>query len=111
LTGKNFEHQLGGFLLSCRVDELSPDTIKYYSYTLGAFIKFFHELGIHRAQDVTPHHIRLFLLSLQETNIPISVHAYYRAVRRFFNWLIAEGLLGKSPMSNIRPPRHNTGKR
>lgn len=111
LTGKSFEHQLGGFLLSCKVDELSPDTIKYYSYTLGAFIKFSYELGVHRAQDVTTHHIRLFILSLQETNIPISVHAYYRAVRRFFNWLIAEGLLDKSPMVNIRPPRIAKRKR
>jgi len=111
LTGKNFEHQLGGFLLSCKVDELSPYTIKYYSYTLGVFIKFSYKLGVLRAQDVTSQHIRLFILSLQETNISISVHAYYRAVRRLFNWLIAEGLLEKSPMVNIRPPRIAKRKR
>lgn len=97
--------QLNAFLLSCKVDELSPATLSYYRYTIGACVKFCYSLQLTDAQHITAHHIRLFLLKLQERNKPRSVHDYYRAVKRFFNWLIDEGVLEKSPMATIRPPR------
>jgi integrase/recombinase XerC/integrase/recombinase XerD len=42
---------------------------------------------------------------LQETNKPVSVHCYFRAVRRFFNWSMVEKIIEVNPMSVIRPPR------
>ena len=50
--------------------------------------------------------IRLFLLSLQERNLSSStVNTYYRVLHSFFSWLVNEGLLSRSPMQNIKPPR------
>jgi len=49
--------------------------------------------------------IRLFLLKLRETNSPISVGDYYKAIQRFFNWLKDEQLIVKTPMQNIKPPK------
>jgi len=58
------------------------------------------------AGSLTASHVRLFLLSLQNKGIaPASVNAYYRALNTFFNWLETEGLLDKSPMQTIKPPR------
>jgi len=36
---------------------------------------------------------------------PARNHAYHRTFRAFFNWMVREGYLEKSPMTNIRPPK------
>ena len=90
---KDIQGQFQAFLLSCKVDELSTATIKYYAYMLGAFVDFCTSNNIKSAKNVNSTHIRMFLLKLQETNKPVSVHSYYRAIKRFFNWLVNEKLL------------------
>lgn len=95
--------QFQGFLLSCRVDGLSPFTLKAYEYQIGKFIRFCSNIGA-RA-PIEAQHIRLFLLKLKETNNPTSVGDYYKAIKRFFNWMVDEQLIEKSPMLNIKPPR------
>lgn len=104
-TSKNLATQLETFLLSCRVDELSPATIKNYQYQLRRFVSFCIKLSQDDAHYITSHHVRHFLLSLQETNNPTSIGDYYKTLKRFFNWLIAEGILSDTPMHNIKPPR------
>jgi len=101
----DLEGQLKAFLLSCRVDELSPHTIADYSQKIGAFVRHCRELEITQPQAVTAHHIRMFLLKLQQSCNAHSLRDYYGVVKRFFNWLIAEGVLKSSPMAPIRPPR------
>jgi len=104
--------QLSAFLLSCKVDGLSPATLRNYRYQLGAFIKFCLEANQTDAHCITAHHIRLFLQKLQETNNPISVSDYYKAIKRFFNWLIEEGIFeGASPLQNIKLGRLPKSKR
>ena len=107
------------FLLSCRVDGLSPATLQNYKYQLGKFVRFCNSLvrtsgaiappdaqeKVGVATPIEAHQIRLFLLNLRETNCPTSVGDYYKSMRRFFNWLVDEGLIEKSPMQNIKPPR------
>jgi site-specific recombinase XerD len=102
---KNLESQLDVFLLSCRVDGLSIATLRNYSYQLGQFVAFCFQAGLKDAHDITTHHVRAFLLSLQEKNNPISVHDYYGSINRFFNWMVEEGILPQNPMRNIKPPR------
>lgn len=97
--------QLNAFILSCQVDGLSPATLKNYRYQLDRFVSFCIKLNQDDAHYITSHHLRLFLARLQETNSPVSVRDYYKAINRFFNWLVAEGLLDKSPAQNIKPPR------
>jgi len=45
------------------------------------------------------------LLQLQETNNLVSVSDYYRAIKRFFNWLMEEGVLESNTMASIHPPK------
>jgi len=96
---------LKAFLLSCKVDELSPATIKDYDQKIGAFVNHCSELKISRPGDVHVSHVRLFLLNLQQRCNPNSVHDYYGCVKRFFNWLVSEGILQANPMANMRSPR------
>jgi integrase/recombinase XerC/integrase/recombinase XerD len=97
--------QLRIFLLSCKVNELSPRTIDDYSQKVGAFVLFCQSQGAKEPQEVTPNHVRVFLLVLRERIQPSSVHDYYGCVNRFCNWLVSEGILEHSPMERMKPPR------
>jgi site-specific recombinase XerD len=105
IISKDLAGQFDVFLLACKVNGLSLATLKNYQYQLGQFIKFCFRADLNDAHRITAHHVRSFLLSLQENNNPVSIHDYYAAVKRFFNWLVEEGIILKSPMSNIKPPR------
>lgn len=98
----SLEGNLQAFILSCRVDGLSPRTIEYYQDKVSRFVK---SVDVIDPLKVTTHHVRLFLLELKETNNPVSIYDFYRALKRFFNWLVAEEMLVKSPMQSMRPPR------
>ena len=97
--------QLKIFLLTCKVNELSPRTIADYEQKAGAFVAFCYSQGAKEPQDITPNHIRVFLLVLRERLKPSSVHDYYGAICRFFNWLVEEEVLEHSPFEKMRPPR------
>lgn len=97
--------QLRIFLLSCKVNELSPRTIEDYAQKVGAFVSFCISQGVKEPGDVTPNHVRIFLLVLRERIKPSSVHDYYGCVNRFFNWLMGEEILEHSPMAKMHPPR------
>jgi len=104
-VSKSLDRQLEVFILSCRVSGLSPATLSNYSYQLGRFMTFCNQSGLADGHDITAHHVRAYLLSLQERMGPVSVQDYYKTVNRFFNWMIEEGILAQSPMRNIKPPR------
>ncbi len=93
------------FLLSCKVQGLSPDTIRAYRGLVGYFIRFIEQGGVTHPAQVAPDHIRLFLLKQQETCNSISIRTYYRHIKRFFNWLVEERALTVSPMAVIKPPK------
>jgi len=97
--------QLKLFLLTCKVNGLSPRSLEDYQDKIGRFVAFCKAQGINEPKDVTPQHIKLFLLSLQQRLKPSSVHGYYAAVHRLMNWLVEEGVLQKSPMERMKPPK------
>lgn len=102
---KGLPRQVDAFLLSCKVEGLAPATLKNYQYQLGVFVKYCYQIDLTPGGEVTTQQIRLFLLNLQQTNNPVSVGDYYKTIKRFFNWLIEEGIMEQSPMQNIKPPR------
>jgi len=105
LTASNgIKSQLQLFLISGKIEGLAPATLKYYDYTLNAFLAFCHLQKVVEVGSITRSHIRLFLWQLQEHNNPVSVLAYFKAVRRFTNWLLEEGAIKESPMTLVKPP-------
>lgn len=107
-TSDSLISQLKSFLLSCRVEGLSPTTLKNYGYHLRSFATFCLEVNQTDVKHITSQHIRLFLIKLQEHNNAVSVGNYYKTIKRFFNWLIAEGLLKNHPMQNIKLPKRES---
>jgi integrase/recombinase XerC len=93
------------FLLSCKVDGLSPASLRDYNQKIGLFVSFCTDVGINKPKQLDAAGIRTFLAKLQETNSQISVADYYRCVKRFLNWMVEERVLKGNPMDVIRPPK------
>jgi integrase/recombinase XerC len=104
-TSSSIEKQAKVFLIACKVNGLSPNTLRDYAYKLNRFNSFCLELKVHDVKKFTVNHARLFILRLQETNQPVSVGDYFRCLHRFFSWLVNEEVLKENPISRARPPR------
>jgi len=97
---------LGHFLLAKKVEGRSPRTLEWYQEALEAFERFCRGQGfVLDPTKVTPLHIRMWLAHIQDTGVSKStVNSRFRTLRAFFNWCVAEGIVDRSPMSNIRTP-------
>jgi len=98
---------LKNYLIACKVEGKSPATIMIYHRVISYFIDYSLRCGLpQKAGTISANDIRLFLLDLQQKKLaPATVNAYYRAMNTFFNWLVNEGYIEKSPMLNIKPPK------
>jgi site-specific recombinase XerD len=63
--------------------------------------------GTCKAVDaVKANHLRAFLVHLEETDHNAGGrHQYYRTLKAFFRWLLAEGIIENNPMERIKPPK------
>jgi site-specific recombinase XerD len=116
----SISYYIEGFLLKQRSQRSSPETIKYYQQKLGRFTWFIdHEGYPPSITELTPNHIRAFLVYLQEqdtnrwgsdapnANRPLSawgIHGFARAVRAFFHWACNEGDI-PNPFDKIEMPK------
>ncbi len=75
--------------------EVSPGTEQFYRIKLGCFLSKVN------ADKATRQDIETFLLQFDN---PGNRHAYYRAIRTFYNWR-EETFELPSPMRNIKAPR------
>jgi len=83
------------FLQSRQAMEVSPGTLSFYRVKLGRFLP---ELD---ADTAKRQDIEAFLLQFKN---PGNRHAYYRAVRTFYNWR-AETFGLPSPMKHMKAPK------
>lgn len=93
------------FILDKRAANLSPDTIGWYRRMLSRLLRFLAEQGVSEVSEVAITHLRAFVVSLQTAGLgPHSVHTYAGALRIFFNWLVAEEVIGSSPAARLKSP-------
>lgn len=99
--------ELDGFILSRRVEDCSPETLKSYSHRIGQFFRYIlMESGVCSVGDMNRSHIERYLLYLRAKGCsPHYIHANFRSLRSFFNWCIEEEFINESPMRNMKPPR------
>jgi len=93
------------FMLHQRTSRNSPRTLEYYDWTLNRFKAFLTGQSLSNVTDVDSGTLRLFMVSLEETMKPNSVHAIMRAVRALFKFLEREELVDRNPMMKIRMPK------
>ncbi len=96
---------LQAFLLTCKVDGLSPATLRDYRQKIGVFVTFCKGLGVKNPKRLTDSDVRAFLARLRDTVSPITVSDYYRCAKRFLNWMVEVRVIKQNPMAAIRPPK------
>lgn len=121
ISGDELGLLLEAFYDDCEVARLSKQTIdRYYKVYLPKFHWWIHETE--RPLDParhTPDDIRAYLRYIQGSPnrwnseywtaqkkiTPGGLDAYYRTLRRFYNWLVEQEYIDRSPMDKVRKPR------
>ena len=94
------------FLLDRQARNASPGSLTFYRQKLTPFLDYLEAQSITDPDQATAKQVRYFLVALQETGHTAGgQHAYFRAIRAFFNWLEQEGEIESNPMARIKPPK------
>jgi len=100
------------FLRALRAENASPRTIETYSEAARQFVDFCTAFGYTlNPLEVTPEQVRAFINHLRDEPLPSgrprtasTVHNRFRALKRFFGWMVDEGEIQQSPMTRIAIP-------
>lgn len=100
------------WILSMTAAALRPATITAYKASLKMFAEWCLTRGIGDPTHVTKLDLELYFdHRLTRTtrrggkHSPRSVHREYRNLRVFYNWLVSEEEIERSPMAAVRPPK------
>jgi len=100
---------IDSFLMNCKARNLSKNTIKFYRDYLVSFAKYAEVQSISNVQDIDPDFIRSYILMFSEDHNPGGVHAAYRSIRAFLNWVEKEEMMPvdwKNPIKKVNPPKY-----
>ena len=76
------------FVLDQKAQGHTPRTQDFYRWTLRPFIDWLTGADVARLAEVTPTHIRTYLVSLRERSLSgFTVHGAARSIRAFFQFL------------------------
>ena len=106
-----WDQLIDAFLFAERAIGISKATYALYVSRLRIFRDFHFKTNrpCRSPLDCTPECIQSFFVYLTQNNRKlITVHAYYRELRTFFNWICGIGLRQDNPMDRIKPPKPET---
>ena len=105
-VGTPLDAAMQGFLLDREAARCTPKTLEHYTYTVGTFAAWLKARGVIAVGQVTAHHIRAYLVSLQHRGLKDTTqHAHARGIRAWLNWLVLEEDIGVSPMRKVAMPK------
>lgn len=94
------------FMLECEARRFTQATQIHYKSRVGAFVAFCNAETCNTLQDITPTLVRRFMVSLQAKGLAAyTQHAYYRAIRAWLNFCVAEEMLTTSPLAKVKAPK------
>lgn len=96
---------LQSFRRHLRAVNLSPATIYAYSGAVEQLATFLAEHGMPcDVAKIRREHVEAFIADILTRRKPATAHQRYRGCQAFFKWLVEEGEVKTSPMTNMRPP-------
>lgn len=99
---------LDSFILDCEARSLRPSTIESYRMYNLWFLEFAGDKGILRVEDITAPIVRAYLVHLQGRGWKqTSIASAYRMIRVFFNFLVRDDVLTRSPMAKVAIPKQD----
>lgn len=94
------------FITSKEAARCTARTVALYRWTLERFITWLSEHGVHDAQSITAHHVRLFIATLSGQELKASyVHIYARTIKTWLRFLHAEDLIDAEVITRLPLPR------
>ena len=100
------------FLVDRTAQQLAARTLQYYRSEIQWFLTWLEEERIDDLRDVTPDHLRRWLVALGTHRSAGGVHANYRALRAFLRWAWEEyepvnvdGDLLANPIERVKAPK------
>jgi site-specific recombinase XerD len=105
VTSDEIEAYVAEFLMASRARQLSGHTITSYADGLGQLVQFLHEQSITTIEDIDRPVIEKWLIRISESHAPGTVTTRFRTARRFFNWLVLEEEIDRSPMATMSEPK------
>ena len=102
------QHQLllDSFLRALRAENLAPKTLVTYGESIRQFGRYLGEKGMPTdVSKITREYVEAFITDLLAHWKPATANNRYRALQRYFRWLVEEGEIKESPMARMRPPK------
>jgi len=102
------EHHLllGSFLRALRAENLSKRTLDTYGESIKQFIEFLARKEVSVSpSEITRGQVEDFITELLNKWKPATANNRYRALYRYFNWLVDEGEITESPMLKMKSPK------
>lgn len=94
------------FRLSLQSENAADTTISVYCSAVERFTEFLEEAGMPvEVASIRREHVEAFIAHLLEHRAPATAANRFRALQRFFGWLVDEGEIERSPMERMRPPK------
>lgn len=118
---QDLTNYLDDWNLESQLRKHTAQSVQSRKARISKFFWFLEHKGI---EEVGTTQLKQFFLYLNEGHLepggrwdnrrmtepmrPISVHAYFRILKAFFNFLVSEEIIDSSPMAKIKPPSAKT---
>lgn len=105
LKAFTFEDAKDRFIRDCKIRNLSEHTVKYYKNELRLGLRYLEEhTGHSDPAQVVKDDIRFGIIArmMEEGRKETAINARLRAVRAFFNYLEAEGIIAESDIGTLK---------
>jgi integrase/recombinase XerC len=93
------------FKRALRAENKAPSTLDTYGRSLNLLHSYLVREGLPTdIEQVKALHIRAFITEMLDKHSPATASNRYRALRRFFRWLLDEEEIASDPMQGVKPP-------
>ena len=101
---RNLAEVVEQYLLVCKVEGKSPNTVRAYRETLDMFLSIAQEeVFPDDVREITPVHIYTYLGRIMERGVSLETrHRRHREVRFLFSWLLRMGYIDSHPFAHIK---------
>ncbi|MBI2912844.1 MAG: tyrosine-type recombinase/integrase [Chloroflexi bacterium] len=105
--GLELPNLIESYLLTCRAEGKSPNTIRWYEQKLRALCDYLRARQLPLApEDLAPEIVRGLVVHLQATGVSaFTTRGYVQVVKGLFTWLENEGYIADNPLRRVKLPK------